>query len=138
MDKGAGTLLYELYKYVIVFIRNAANLKHILIKSPKFRNWNKNFYFGGKCPLTLSFAAVLGAFIERGKVSKNFYHCCQSFFPPFFLSNFIWQVLYTAFDLLIQILCKIKRGTVSQDFLPTVFFHQIIPPGPLIHGLKPF
>jgi hypothetical protein len=27
---------------------------------------------------------------------------------------------------------------VSQDFLPTVFFHQIIPPGPLIHGLKPF
>jgi hypothetical protein len=30
------------------------------------------------------------------------------------------------------------KGTVSRNILPSVFFHQTIPPGPLIHGLKPF
>jgi hypothetical protein len=30
------------------------------------------------------------------------------------------------------------KGTVSRDFRPLVFFHQTIPSGPLIHGLKPF
>jgi hypothetical protein len=30
------------------------------------------------------------------------------------------------------------KGTVSQDFRPSVFFHKTIPPGSLIHGLKPF
>jgi hypothetical protein len=30
------------------------------------------------------------------------------------------------------------KGTVSQDFRPLIFFHQTIPAGPLIHGLKPF
>jgi hypothetical protein len=30
------------------------------------------------------------------------------------------------------------KGTVSQDFRPSVFFHQTIPPRALIHGLKPF
>jgi hypothetical protein len=30
------------------------------------------------------------------------------------------------------------KGTVSRDFRPSVFIHQTIPPGPLIHGLTPF
>jgi hypothetical protein len=30
------------------------------------------------------------------------------------------------------------KGTVSRDFRPSFFFHQTIPPGPLIHGQKPF
>jgi hypothetical protein len=29
------------------------------------------------------------------------------------------------------------KGTVSRDFWPSVFLHQTIPPGPLIHWLKP-
>jgi hypothetical protein len=33
---------------------------------------------------------------------------------------------------------KYIKGTVSRDFRPLVFFHQTIPSGPLIHGLKHF
>jgi hypothetical protein len=29
-------------------------------------------------------------------------------------------------------------GSTTLDFRPLVFFHQTIPPGPLIHGLEPF
>jgi hypothetical protein len=36
------------YTYVTVFIRNAANLTHLLTKGPTFRNGNKNFDFGFK------------------------------------------------------------------------------------------
>jgi hypothetical protein len=30
------------------------------------------------------------------------------------------------------------KGTVSRDFRPSVFFHNTIPSGPLIHDIKPF
>jgi hypothetical protein len=30
------------------------------------------------------------------------------------------------------------KGTLLRDFRPSFFFHQTIPPGPLIYGLKPF
>jgi hypothetical protein len=38
------------YTYVTVFIRNAANLTHLLTKGPKFRNGNENFDIGLKSP----------------------------------------------------------------------------------------
>jgi hypothetical protein len=30
------------------------------------------------------------------------------------------------------------KGTVSRDFRPSVFCHETLPPGHLIHGLTPF